>query len=111
VHNALGQPEKALEHSARGLDVIHKNGEVVVDEAFLNLTIANSTRLLENREAYDRAIRRADELAELWTDAGFNVWYAIDRANVDWALAKRGMAPVVPDPFWPWFVLPSHASS
>jgi tetratricopeptide (TPR) repeat protein len=85
VHNALGQPEKALEHSARGLDVIHKNGEEVVDEAFLNLTIANSTRLLENREAYDRAIRRADELAEQWTDAGLKEWYAKDRAKVEWA--------------------------
>ncbi len=84
VHNALGEPEKALEHSARGLDVISKNGEEVVDEAFLNLTIANSSRLLENREAYDRAIRRADELAEQWTDTGLKEWYATDRAKVEW---------------------------
>ncbi len=84
VHNALGQPEKALEHSARGLDVIARNGEEVVDEAFLNLTIANSSRLLEHREAYDRAIQRADELAEQWTDTGLKEWYATDRAKIEW---------------------------
>lgn len=84
VHNKLGQPQKALEHSARGLEVIANNGEEVVDEAFLNLTQANSCRLMGNREGYERALARADELAGEWTDQGLKDWYAGDRAKVEW---------------------------
>lgn len=84
VYNKLGKPQQALEHSERGLEVIAANGEEVVDEAFLNLTQANSCRLLGNREGYERAIQRADELAAEWTDQGLKVWYAEDRAKVAW---------------------------
>ncbi|MCC7508977.1 MAG: hypothetical protein IT464_06350 [Planctomycetes bacterium] len=84
VHNKLNQPGKALEHAARGLDVIAKNGEEVVDEAFLNLASADACRLQDNREGFDRMLARADELAGEWTDQGLKDWFAAERAKVQW---------------------------
>jgi hypothetical protein len=84
VNNALGRPGRAVEHAQHGLDVISKNGEEVVDEAFLHLTVANACRLQQNREGYERALSRADERAAEWTDAGLKEWFSTERAKVAW---------------------------
>lgn len=84
VNNALGQPEKALEHAAKGLEVISRNGEEVVDEAFLHLAVANAWRKQDSKERYEKAMARADELANEWTDTGLKDWYAEERAKAEW---------------------------
>lgn len=84
VFNELNEPEKALEHAAKGLEVISRNGEEVVDEAFLHLTVANAWRKQDNHERYEKAMARADELANEWTDTGLKDWYAEERAKAEW---------------------------
>jgi tetratricopeptide (TPR) repeat protein len=85
VQNAVGEPETALEHAARGLEVIRRNGEEVVDEAFLNLAVADAWRRLENREKHEKALSQADELAEEWQDASLKEWYIGERTKVLWS--------------------------
>ncbi|MCB9892924.1 MAG: hypothetical protein H6839_00575 [Planctomycetes bacterium] len=84
VHNKLNQPDKALEYAARGLEVIAKNGEEVVDEAFINLAMAKSFNLKDDRAGYDKAIARAQELADDFSDDGLKTWFAETKAKVEW---------------------------
>jgi tetratricopeptide (TPR) repeat protein len=84
VHNKLGDPDTALEHAARGLDVIARNGEEPVDEAFLNLAMADAFRHKQDRGHYQKALERADELAEEFPEAGLKSWFAGERAKVEW---------------------------
>ena len=84
VHNRLNQPDKALEHAARALEVISKNGEEVVDEAFVNLSMAKSFSLKQDRAAYDRVMARAVELAEEFNDDGLKTWFNETKAKVEW---------------------------
>ncbi len=81
VHNQLKQPEQAIEHALRGLEVISANGEEVVDEAFLNLVLAASFKQQGNEEAREKVLARADEIAGEWTDQSLKDWYAGERAK------------------------------
>jgi hypothetical protein len=85
TNNAAQRPEVALRHAEKGIAVIQANGEEVVDEAFLNLALANACRLLERRPAYDKALARADEIAEGFEREGLKTWFAEERAKVVWA--------------------------
>jgi len=82
VHNALGQPDQALEYIARGLEVIAKNGEEVVDEAFFNLAAASAWRSKSDMAQYEAALARADELAADFKDDGLKSWYKEERAKL-----------------------------
>ena len=85
VHNALKQPEQALLHAARGLEVIAANGEEVVDEAFIHLAMANAFKLQDRRDLYDTALARANELAEDFKDESLTAWFKEERGKVEWA--------------------------
>jgi tetratricopeptide (TPR) repeat protein len=82
VSNELKQPDKALEYAARGLEIIAKNGEEVVDEAFFNLAMAKAFQMKQQPERYDHALARADELAADFPNEGLKKWYAEERAKV-----------------------------
>jgi tetratricopeptide (TPR) repeat protein len=84
IYNKLGDPDAALEHAAKGLDVIARNGEEPVDEAFFNLTMADAFRSKQERAHYQKALERADELAEDFPEAGLKSWFAGERAKVEW---------------------------
>lgn len=84
VNNKLGRPEQALEHAAKALEVIAKNGEEVVDEAFINLAMADAFRLLSDRGHYDKSMARAEELAADFNDDGLQSWFKEERAKVEW---------------------------
>ncbi len=79
VHNKLGQPDKALEHAGRAIEVIRGNGKEDVDEAFLNLAMAGSWNLKEDRKRHEEALARADTLAK--PRPGFK---GLVRAKVEW---------------------------
>jgi hypothetical protein len=82
VHNELKQPDKALECIARGLDVIAKNGEETVDEAFFNLAMANALKQKSDAAGFEHALARADELAAAFPNEGLKSWYADERKKV-----------------------------
>ncbi|MBE7490205.1 MAG: hypothetical protein HS108_00365 [Planctomycetes bacterium] len=82
VHNKLGRPDDALAHAGRGLEVIAANGEEVVDEAFLNLAAAAAYRLKGDQNSHNRALARADELAQGFADQGLKDWFMAERARV-----------------------------
>ncbi|MCB9932252.1 MAG: hypothetical protein H6841_02400 [Planctomycetes bacterium] len=84
IYNKLNQPAKALEHAAKALDVIAKNGEEVVDEAFINLAMADAFRLMGERGGYDKTLARAEELAADFNDEGLKSWFKDERAKVEW---------------------------
>lgn len=84
VHNARNEPDTALEHAARAIEVIQKNGEEEVDEAFVNLAMAKSFSLKQDREHYETAMARADELAGQFPDQGLKDWYKEERTKVEW---------------------------
>ncbi|MCA8912301.1 MAG: hypothetical protein KDB82_11400 [Planctomycetes bacterium] len=84
VHNRLNQPDKALEFAAHALEVISKHGEEVVDEAFINLAMAKSFTLKDDRPAYDKVMARAQELADDFNDEGLKTWFAETKAKVEW---------------------------
>jgi tetratricopeptide (TPR) repeat protein len=84
VHNRLSRPDQALEHAARAIEVIQANGEEVVDEAFINLAMAKSFHLRNDREHYDRAMARAQELADDFKDEGLRTWFIETKAKVEW---------------------------
>mgnify|MGYP002713210703 FL=1 len=84
VHNRLNQPDKALEFAAHALEVISKHGEEVVDEAFINLAMAKSFTLKDDRPAYEKVMARANELAEDFNDDGLKTWFNETKAKVEW---------------------------
>ena len=84
VHNKLNQPDKALEHAARAIEIIQAHGEEEVDEAFINLAMARSFHLKEDREHYDRTMTRANELADEFKDEGLKTWFNETKAKVEW---------------------------
>ena len=84
VHNKLNQPDKALEHAAKAIEVIQANGEEEVDEAFINLAMAKSFHLKNDREHYDAAMARAQELADEFKDEGLTTWFNETKAKVEW---------------------------
>lgn len=84
VHNRLNQPDKALEHAAKAIEIIQANGEEEVDEAFINLAMAKSFQLKDDREHYDQAMARAQELADEFKDEGLKTWFNETKAKVEW---------------------------
>lgn len=83
IHNSLGDPDKALEYAATAIEIIKKHGEEVVDEAFVNLAMANSFKLKDNPERHAEHLERADELAENFPNEGLKDWYKEERAKVE----------------------------
>lgn len=84
VHNRLNQPDKALEFAARALEVIAKNGEEVVDEAFINLSMAKAFHLKDDRAGYEKVMARAQELADDFNEEGLTNWFNETKAKVEW---------------------------
>ncbi|MHC4839826.1 MAG: hypothetical protein ACYTDT_02555 [Planctomycetota bacterium] len=85
VHNKVGKFDEAMKHAGRAIEVIQKNGEEVVDEAFINLSIAGSFKGQDNREGYDKAIERANELSGDFADKpGLVKWFESEREKVAW---------------------------
>ena len=60
-----------------------KNGEEVVDEAFINLAMADAFRIMGERGGYDKTLARAEELAADFNDAGLQSWFKEERAKAE----------------------------
>ncbi|MCF6227975.1 MAG: hypothetical protein L3J82_04800 [Planctomycetes bacterium] len=85
VYNKVSKYDEALGYAGRAVDLIQKNGEEVVDEAFINLSIANSFKGQGNRNGYDTAIERANELMTDFADKpGLVSWFESERTKVEW---------------------------
>ncbi len=90
VYNKVGKYDEALGYAGQAIEVIQKNGEEVVgeevvDEAFINLSIAISFKGQNKRKGYDKAIERANELMIDFADKpGLVSWFEGERAKVEW---------------------------
>lgn len=81
VNNRVGEHTRALEFATAALEVIARNGEEAVDEAFIRLSAATAhTGLSETDSAADH-LAKADELAASWTDKSRLDWYRGERAK------------------------------
>ena len=84
VYNAAGQAEIARGHGAHAMTLLEAHGDEKVDEAFTHLALANSSRLLGDRPAYDRHLEKADRLAGAFGDDGLTTWFAGERRGGVW---------------------------
>ncbi|MDC1143040.1 hypothetical protein OAU50_08110 [Planctomycetota bacterium] len=85
VHNAVGKFEEALQHAGRAIDLIQRNGEEVVDEAFINLAIAASFKGQGDRAGFDRVMHRANELSgDFENKPDIMKWFESEFAKVVW---------------------------
>lgn len=82
VQIELKKPDEALQHAAKGLEIIAANGPEKVDEAFLNLAAAHAHRVKGDQAGHKTSLARADELAAGFDDQGLKDWFAGERAKM-----------------------------
>jgi len=82
INNKLENYSKAVEFGESALDVILKNGDEPVDEAFIKLAMANSYKLMSNHGAFQKYIEMADEMSSVWVDDSLKGWYEVERQKV-----------------------------
>ncbi len=75
VYNSLGQGGEARDFARRGLKTIATNGEQRVDQAFLEVALARAYKLLEDTEAQQDAILRAQALSDEFGDEKLFEWF------------------------------------
>lgn len=82
VYNSLGRSAKGLEYAQRGLNTIATRGEERVDQAFLELAVAESYKSLDQGEEQGAAIERAKALAAGFEGDGLTSWFEGELAKV-----------------------------
>ena len=82
VHNRLGNHQAGLQAAQSALDVIMKNGEEPVDEAFIRMAAGVAFIGLSDVESARVQLATADALVESWPDESLVSWYQSERAKV-----------------------------